>query len=286
MESDDNRTIIYTGQSLLSRPLALLGGVVKDVVASRELTWTLFQRDLKAQVRQSFLGYAWLIIPPLFQSFVWILINNQGMIDPGTEVGAYGYYVLLGTTLWSGFTAAVLAPIAVFKQNKTVFIKLKVPLEAFVTAALVRVTFNVAVIFALSLILISVTGGPFHGTWILLPISVITTILTGAAIGLMLSPIGMLYQDIEYGLTPVISILMFLSPVVFSIPENESLIRSVMLFNPTTPPLLLARESILNGSYDSLIPCLLVFAVFTFAFIAFFAVLRVSWPHIVARVGM
>lgn len=51
---------VYTPDSGLADPRRLSREMAAELRDSRELAYTLFSRDMKAQFRQSVLGYAWL----------------------------------------------------------------------------------------------------------------------------------------------------------------------------------------------------------------------------------
>ena len=59
-------------------------------------------------------------------------------------------------------------------------------------------------------------------TWsiILAPVALIHLVLLGTFIGLLLAPMGALYQDVSKGLTLVTGFWLFLTPVVYPVPSN------------------------------------------------------------------
>ena len=65
---------VYSPEPLLQHPLKMLKAIAADVYAGRELAWRLFMRDLKAQYRQTILGYVWAFLPPLVASATFIFL--------------------------------------------------------------------------------------------------------------------------------------------------------------------------------------------------------------------
>jgi lipopolysaccharide transport system permease protein len=55
----------------------------RDLLASRELAWRLLVRNLSAQYRQSWLGYAWAFLPPLFTTAIWVFLQSQQVLGVG-----------------------------------------------------------------------------------------------------------------------------------------------------------------------------------------------------------
>ena len=125
---------VYTPESPLRHPLRLVGEIFSDIWWNRGLIWTLFLRDLKAQHRQAFLGYLWLIIPPIMTAIVWLMMNKQKIISVDTGEVPYPVFVLIGTTIWGAFSATLLAPSESIFNSREVFVKLNVSVEAFILA--------------------------------------------------------------------------------------------------------------------------------------------------------
>ncbi len=72
--SEEIREVVYTPQSQLRNPVALLRSMFSDLMASRELAWRLFVRDISSQYRQSLLGYAWAFLGPLITTLLWVFL--------------------------------------------------------------------------------------------------------------------------------------------------------------------------------------------------------------------
>lgn len=70
---------LYTAKSEIRHPLQLFQLMGRDLLASRELAWRLFVRDIKAQYRQSILGILWAFFPPTITS---IALGTSQKISP------------------------------------------------------------------------------------------------------------------------------------------------------------------------------------------------------------
>ncbi|MFL9457913.1 hypothetical protein AB0758_43680 [Tolypothrix bouteillei VB521301_2] len=62
----------------------------------------------------------------------------------------------------------------------------------------------------------------------------------------MLAPLGILYQDVSKGLTLITGFWLFLTPVVYPVP-NEGTFGLLVKLNPVTPLLVTARELATTG---------------------------------------
>ena len=71
---------IYSAETSLRRPGALLKEMATDLLMARELGWRLALRDIRAMYRQSLLGIFWAVIIPLTNALVWILLRGTGVV--------------------------------------------------------------------------------------------------------------------------------------------------------------------------------------------------------------
>lgn len=279
---------VYSPGSVLRQPGNLLLQIRQDFWQYRELVLALFLRDLRAQYRQAFLGYLWIIVPPLATAAVWFLINQQKLVAVATDSQvSYPAFVLIGTTLWGAFTAAVVAPMDAIANNREVLVKLNVPVEAFLFAALLKAVFELTVLSIILLPILAVLGYGLPITWLLFPLAATALLLQGFAAGLVLAPFSTLYRDFRNGITPLLGILMFLAPVVYPTPKQpESWLGTLIAWNPLSPTLQLARATVLAPPptfslswFVCLATALLVIAISIIA-------IRVARPHLIARMGM
>ena len=281
-----SQRVIHTPESPLRHPGVLIGDILRDVWLHQELTWILFQRDLKAQFRQSMLGYFWLVIPPLANALVWYLLNSQRLITVDTGEVPYPVFVLIGSTLWTSFTMTLMSPSDVISQNREVFIKLNVPLESFILAGAAKAVFNLTITSAIILPVLLLQGISLHWTAIFFPLSAMMFLTLAFAVGMCIAPIGALYTDFRNAIAPLFAVLMFTVPVVYPIPNQPGVITSVLANNPATPSLSLARDNLVSGDVVWLGPTLLWFLASLLVLMVTFVGLRVAKPHIISRLGM
>lgn len=279
------RSRVYTAAPL-GHPLRISLAIVADIWRNRELTQILFVRDLKAQFRQSLLGYVWLVLPPLVAALIWYLMNSQRMINVETGAVPYPVFVLIGSTLWASFSAMVTAPSDAVSNNREVLVKLNVPIEPFILAGAGRAIANLIVSSIVVLPILIAAGASIKWTAVFYPVCALMFLVSGFAIGMLIAPFGALYTDFRSAMTPILQVLMFTVPVIFPIPETDGVFTSVMRHNPITPALALTRDSIVSGGSDWLAESLLWFVVFLLLINATFVVFRIAKPHLIARMGM
>jgi len=277
--------VINSPSSALAKPQVLISEIVSDLVRCRELTWVLFQRDLKAQFRQSYLGYVWLFLPPVLTTAVWLFLNQQQVISVADTDIPYPVFVITGSVIWQTFVRLLQSPVTAFNAGKPVFMKLKVPPEAFIAAGSARAIFEFllyCLVLVPTFLFFSITP-----TWtiVLVPFVILTLLAFGTAIGLLLVPLGSLYSDIQQAIPISMGFLMYLAPVVY--PPPESGISSQLIhLNPMTPVLMSVRDLLTTGSLTYFWPTMALLPVSLVLIVVSMLGLRVAMPHMIARAGM
>lgn len=243
----DLKVTVYTPDSSLANPAVMVEAMLADLWVGRELAWRLTVRDISAQYRQTFLGLLWAIILPLATTLVWLYLNMSGIVTMKATDIPYPVYAFAGTMLWAIFIEAMNAPLAQTGGARAMLAKLNFPREALILAGIYKNLFNAGIKIVLLLAIL-----PFfkvYPGWSLLwfPVGVMALILVGTAVGLFITPVGMLYTDVGRGLPLIMSFVMYLTPVVFPMPEGEGLAARLFQLNPLTPLILNARAWLTGG---------------------------------------
>ncbi len=271
----------YQKESNLS-PGKLLKESIGDIYRSRFLARQLAERDIKAQYRQSYLGIIWAFITPLATAAVWIFLNMSGTIRV-TDTGIpYPVYAFTGTLLWSIITEAVNSPTGSTNSARGLLSKINFPKEALIISGIYKLLFNASVKILLLVAFVFLFGLGFHWSLLLLPLVILSAVLFGVTIGLFLTPISMLYKDVGKIVSMGFSFLMYITPVVYAIPET-GLMRTIMMVNPFTPVILTGRDLLVGAQPEFLAYYLLVMAACIPLFFIALVTYRVSIPIIVER---
>ena len=233
-------TRTYTTESPLVNPGRLRREMVKDLWDGRELAWRLSVRDISAQYRQSMLGVLWALIIPLANTAVWLFLSASKVVQVGATPVPYPVFVFTGTLLWSILMDALNAPLQQVNANKALLAKINFPREALILSGIYQTLFNGSIKLGILLLALPMLG--IHPGWggLLIPMGLLALVLMGTALGLLITPLGLLYGDIGRGIPLITQFLMYLSPVVFPL-ATSGWTAQLMRFNPLTPLILNAR---------------------------------------------
>ncbi|HXV79472.1 MAG TPA: ABC transporter permease, partial [Candidatus Binatia bacterium] len=268
----------------LRHPRRFLREMFRDLRASRELAWRLFMRDTSAQYRQSMLGYVWAFLPPLVASLPFVFLNSQGVIAiEGTPI-PYPAYALIGTIIWQVFADALNSPLKTVTAAKSMLVRINLPREAILLSGLGQVIFS----FLIRLILLAIVFAWFKIvpplTALLFPVGVFALILVGFTLGVALTPLGLLYNDVQQTLPIATMFLMLVTPVVYP-PPRTGLAAIIAGWNPLSPLIVVTREWITTGNAAQTAVFTLITALAIFLLFAGWIMYRVALPHVIARLG-
>jgi lipopolysaccharide transport system permease protein len=275
---------VYTPDSNIRRPAVMIGDLFRDIRKGNDLAKRLTIRDIRALYRQSVLGILWAFILPLANTLVWVFLNGSGIVSMGETAIPYPIYVFSGTMIWAIFMESMQAPIEKTTQNKSIIAKVNFPREALIVAGIYQGLFNAGVKALILVVALALMG--YFGGWqlLLFPLGVLALVLGGTAIGLLLTPLGMLYTDISKGIPLVMQFLMYTTPVVYAIPD-EGLTADLIRYNPITPLIMTTRDWLTGMSTHFAEPFIFVSAFIVVFLVLMLVAYRLAMPILVERMN-
>lgn len=223
----------------------------KNIFKSRELIWQLFRRDFLAAYKKSFFGMAWIFISPLMGIVSWVFLNATGMLNPGDVGIPYPAYVLIGTSMWGLFIGFFESAEATLSSGKDLVLQVYYPREALLFKQTAQHLANFSISLMMILIFLFIFG--VTPTWkiLLLPLVAFPLFLLGASIGLVTSMISVVAMDIGKIIKMGMSLMMYITPIIYSSDVNNPLVRMIVKWNPLTYLVCSCRDIIIFGRlYD------------------------------------
>lgn len=279
-----NNKVIYSSEPEIKTFGKMIKNMILDVKKSKDLSFTLAKRDIKGLYRQSFLGYVWAFILPLVNTFIWLFLQGNGMIEIKDTSVPYPIYVFTGTILWQIFTEAFQSPVQEVTASKGMLTKLNFPREAIILSGVYKSLFNSLIKLIILIPIVLFLGLDFSTSILLLPLGVVSITLAGISLGMFLVPIGALYNDIAKTIPILTQFLMFFSPVVFAIPLG-GMTRMIFLNNPLTYLVVVPRDWLTNVANDYLGTFLWINVSFLILLLVGWVMYRVTMPILIQRMS-
>lgn len=275
---------IYTPESSLASPGKMVREMFADLAAGRELAWRLAVRDIQAQYRQAFLGFLWAFILPVANTLAWLFLTGAGIVTVSSTSLPYPVYVFTGTMLWAIFMDALNSPLQQANAAKGMLAKLNFPREAIIVSGVYQTLFNAIIKVVLLFGLLVFLGIKPGWNLLLFPLAIASLVLVGTAMGLFLTPLGVLYGDIGRAVPLLMQFLMYVTPVVFPMPK-EGWAAVLFAVNPLTPLILTARDWLTGQTPESLGYFVVVNAGAALLLLTVWIVYRLAMPILIERMS-
>jgi lipopolysaccharide transport system permease protein len=274
---------IYTPQKNISI-ISLFFEIFNGLKKGNQLAFRFFIRDLKAGYEKSILGYFWIFIPPLVTSLIWILLNVNNIIQVKNVPMRYSAYCLTGSMIWGIFAESVSKPLQRYKSSMGIMVKLNFPREAVVLASIYDLVWGILIRLLVLVPLLYFFGYKPGVHTFLAFLSMLVVSFIGLSIGLVTTPLGLLFNDISRLITMGLPLLMYLSPVLYPI-SGKGFFITFMNFNPVASWLEFTRSILGSYHYESSFFLIFWFVFALFMFLLSLVLLKITLPIIIERSG-
>lgn len=204
-------------------------------------------RDLKVRYKQTVIGAAWALFQPLFTALVYTFIFGRFAKFPSDAL-PYPLFAFAGVLAWQYFSSAFnLATSSVVGNvplvTKVYFPRLLLPIGG-VVVPLIDLTLSLSVMAGM-MIWFHIAPAP---KIVLAPLFIALALITALGAGLGLSALTVRYRDVPYAIPLFMSVLPFLSGVMYALNALPTRWQWVLSLNPLSGVVTGWRWAVLNGS--------------------------------------
>lgn len=238
----------------------------------RQLLIELTRREIAQRYKQSALGYFWVILNPLAQMLVMSFVFSQLFNISNIDV-PYSLFLFTGLLPWTLFSNSLIGATNSLVSNSGLLSKIYFPREILVASTILAK--NVDFFLASSVFIIMLIIFQIHLSWNVLwfiPIFFIQN-LFAYGLSLFLAAFNLFYRDVQYLLSLVLMIWMYLTPIVYSPESFPPQYRWIFKINPMAVLVDAYRQVILYGNSPNitglLIALVLAILLFGIAFVCF-----------------
>jgi lipopolysaccharide transport system permease protein len=228
------------------------------------------------------LGLFWIFLPPLANTAIWVFLHAQRVLDFSFPKDIHPtVYILTGMILWQAFVDALQMPMNQLNQNRSMISKLNFPREALLAEGLGEILFHTLVRALLLIPALLYFGANWSAAAWLSPLVALLMILFATGVGLLIMPIGSLYQDVSRFLSVGLPFWMILTPIIYA-PFTTFPGNLLNWLNPASPLLMCSRDLLLLGSCGN--PAALWYGLIAIPiFLLGLVVYRLSMPALIER---
>mgnify|MGYP001244610036 FL=1 len=231
--------------------------MVRELLDYWELIRRLVIRNIAGQFRQSFLGYVWIMLPPIATTVVFSVLQKARVVNIQMPEGAmpYAIFALLGMTVWGYFTQLTMMATTSISNAGGLVSKIYFPREVLVLSAVGNAIVNflirlVVVVLTFLLLQYAPHWQIVYYVFLLIPFT-----LLGIGLGLLLAPINTMMNDVGRLMEFAFQFGMFLAPTVYPTPDIatasdtwQSLLFWAHQLNPVSHYLYAAHELVQSGT--------------------------------------
>ena len=216
-----------------------------------ELVRELTLREIKSRYKQSILGYAWVILNPFFQMLVMAFVFSKILRFPTLGV-PYTIFLYAGLLPWNLFANSLVSSTNALVSNASLLKKIYFPREIFIvstTLAKIVDFFLASTVFILFMFIyhLPIT---WNVLWFI-PIFAIQQLFT-YGLSLILASLNLFYRDIQYVLTLIVMVWMYLTPVIYPTEIFPEKYKLIFQLNPMAVIINAYRQTILGGGMPNL----------------------------------
>lgn len=240
----------------LRGPGTPLPTLLAELWRAKNVLWALARKDFYARYRRTVLGLAWAVGLPLVQAGVLAVVFSHIVRFSSTLHHApngtalrYPVFLYAGITAWNFFSTTMPPAATAIVDNGTLSRKIYFPRAIFpllaVASGMYPLAISVGILFVLTLAMQhSIT---VNFLWVI-PGALLSVLIT-AGFGLLLSALHVYFRDIRFIVQAVMSVLFYLSPIIYAVQSAPGALRNVVGAGPMSGPIELMRLAV--GGADS-----------------------------------
>ena len=225
------------------RPLDL-----RELWVYRELAAFLALRDLKVRYKQAVFGAGWAILQPLAAAAVFTLVFHRLATMPSDGL-PYPLFAYVGLSVWTYFSGAVTRATQTLVQNSALVSKVYFPRLIAPVAAVLPGVLDLLISLSLLVVLIPLYGESVGRAALTTPLWMALLMTAALGAGLWLGTLNVTYRDINQGVTLLVQLWMFVSPVVYPSSEVSERWQLVYFLNPAAGPIEGFRWALLGAPW-------------------------------------
>jgi lipopolysaccharide transport system permease protein len=180
---------------------------------NKDLLWLLTKKEITLKYKRTVLGIFWSLLNPILLAIVLFIAFKVFM---RIKMENYTFFFLSALFPWNWFSASVTLSTGTLIGNVSLIKKIRFPRHFLVLATILAQLVNF--VFALPIVVgFSYFQGEGPGiNWLItFPILIVIQFIVTLGICLMISIVNAYFRDMEYIVGVVISLLFWMTPIVY-----------------------------------------------------------------------
>lgn len=213
-----------------------LADIFRPLTDHTQLLIQLSRRAIESRYRGSVLGMLWTFLTPLLMllvySFVFSIVFKAKWNHPGAEDANFGVILFSGMIIHALFAEPMVLSTSSIASNSQYVKKVVFPLEIMAWSTIIVTCFQAFISFFILIVFMLISGMTLHPTLLLFPVIILPLIIFSVGVAWLLSSLTVYIRDIAQLVGIVSTVLLFISPVFYSIDRLPSIWQKVIYLNP------------------------------------------------------
>jgi lipopolysaccharide transport system permease protein len=236
---------------------------MRELVAPLERAWhfrdlirAVVRRELAARFKGSILGWLWALFGPLVMLTAYTIIFSNAVGVPKSAsaggVKTYALSIFAGLIVFNLFCELAYRAPGLLQEHVNFIKKSIFPSETLAWTATIRALVYAGISFGVLLLFQIVATGGLPWTILLLPLVVIPFTLFLLGVSWFLMALGSFTRDVSFLMTSIVPVMMFATPIFYSITDVPEKLRFYFHFNVIGNYIEMIRDLLLHGQLPDL----------------------------------
>ena len=220
----------------------------RELLRKKDLLWLLTKKEVTLKYKRTFLGIIWSLLNPILVAAVLFIAFKIFM---RIQMKNYIFFLLSALFPWNWFSASVTISTGTLIGNVNLIKRIAFPRHFLVIATIlaqfVNLLFALPIIVAFSCLY---GEGPRISWLFIVPILIIVQLTVTTGICLAVSMVNAYFRDMEYIINVVVSMLFWMTPIIYPLNMVPEAYRIYLVLNPLTYLITAWRDIFMSNSTD------------------------------------
>lgn len=203
----------------------------RELYNYRELLLAFSQKEIKIRYKQTVLGFLWAILQPAALTLIFTVVFGL-FLKVNSNSAPYPVFAYSALLLWSFFTSAVSFGSLAVVNNASLVTKVYFPREIMPISAIIAALFDFGIASIIFILMLAFYGVSPSINLLYLLVIIPSFIILTSGIVFILTTINVLYRDVRFILPMVIQVLLYVTPVIYSLEQVPAKYRFFIVANP------------------------------------------------------
>lgn len=204
--------------------------MLRQLFGHRDLIVSLVKKQFFVRYRQSFVGVAWAIVPPLATMVMATLVFHRiAGVDSGDT--PYMLFALAALAPWTLFASSISLGVPSVVGASQMITRIPFPRSVLPISMMGTALVDLSISCTVFVVFLYATGSYLPMTALWFPLFVILELLFATGVVLLLSALNVFARDVKQAVPLMIQLWLFLTPVLYPLPKE---FETLYLLNPMT----------------------------------------------------